>query len=231
MTYVVTPDKMRAAERAAIDSGRSEAELICDAASGISAWVEDNVLNYGQSRKVLGLVGPGTNGADTLVAMSYLIEMGWSAVAWAVEDRDITTLPADQSSLQSIVVLEDLDPLADVSVILDGMFGIGGRPELPERAATIARQVAEIRRRHRVPIVAIDVPSGIDSLTGEASDDAIQADVTLPIGFMKVGLLYEPAATLAGDVEVIDIGLPVADDNRGDGRLRSPAPSRPESDG
>lgn len=213
MTFVVTPDQMRAAEQSALDSGRTEDELICEAAAGIAEWIEDNILNYGQSRKVVGLIGPGKNGADALVALAYLVELGWEAVACAIEERDITTLPADQASLQQITLLDDLSTVVDVSVVLDGLYGLGGRPELPEGAASLSSEVAEIRRSRHVPVVAIDVPSGVDSLTGEASDSAITADVTLSIGFMKTGLLFEPTATLAGDVYVIDIHVTAPDDS------------------
>lgn len=212
MTVVVTPDQMRAAEQVAIDSGRTEDELICEAAAGIAEWIEDNVLNYGQPRKVVGLIGPGKNGSDTLVAMAYLVDMGWEAVACSVEKIDITNVPADQSSLAQITLIDDLSSAGDASVFLDGLYGLGGRAELSERESTLADEIARIRRSRHVPVIAIDVPSGTDSLTGEASDSAIAADVTLSIGFIKIGLLHEPAATLTGDVHVIDIHISPPDD-------------------
>lgn len=207
MTYIVTPDEMRAAETAAIESGRTEAELICEAAAGIAEWIEDNVLNFLQSRKVVGLIGPGKNGADALVAMSYLVEMGWDAAACLTQERDLASLPVDAASLEQIEIVDSLTAAGDISVILDGMFGTGGRAELPQQAAELSTATAEIRKAHAIPVVAVDVPSGIDPLTGAADPNAIAADVTLATGFIKTGLLHEPAATLAGDVYTVELKI------------------------
>lgn len=207
MTYIVTPDEMRAVESAAIDSGRTEAELICEAAAGIAEWIEDNVLNYLQSRKVVGLIGPGKNGADALVAMSYLVEMGWDAAACLIKERDLTSLPVEAASLEQIEMVDSLTAAGDISVILDGMYGAGGRAELPPEAAELAADVARIRRSHAIPVVAVDLPSGVDPLTGAADPNAIAADVTLVTGFIKVGLLHDPAATLAGDIYTVQLQI------------------------
>jgi ADP-dependent NAD(P)H-hydrate dehydratase / NAD(P)H-hydrate epimerase len=212
MSYVVTPDQMREAEQHAIDAGRSEAELMVAAAAGIAEWVDVNVSGYGHKRAAFGLVGPGKNGGDTLLALGLLIELGWSASAYLIGRDDIAEFTQSDSSIDQIAIVTDLSPVDDSHVILDGVYGTGGHPDLPEHVAGLMSDISRLSRMNEVMVVAVDVPSGVDSLTGEASEATLQADITLTIGFFKIGLLNEPAATLAGEIEVIDIGLVIPDD-------------------
>jgi len=96
--------------------------------------------------------------------------------------------------------------IAAADLIIDGVTGIGGHGGLREPAASLARLVARARADGAV-VVAVDVPSGIDSDTGEVHGGAVQADVTVTFGTVKPGLLVDPGASLAGLTELIDIGL------------------------
>ncbi len=96
---------------------------------------------------------------------------------------------------------EELQP--DAEVVIDALFGTGfrGVPR-PEAAALIERINA-----HGAPVVAVDLPSGIDSSTGEAAGAAVRADVTVTMHALKVGLAVSPGSRLAGRIHVADIGL------------------------
>ncbi|TML13134.1 MAG: NAD(P)H-hydrate dehydratase [Actinobacteria bacterium] len=100
---------------------------------------------------------------------------------------------------------EELD--GHVDLIIDALFGTGfqGEPR-PEAAALIERINAA-----GVPVVAVDLPSGVDASTGEVAGAAVQADVTVTMHGPKVGLLVAPGRFLAGEVEVADIGLTPAE--------------------
>jgi NAD(P)H-hydrate epimerase len=203
---------MRTAEQRAIDSGRSEADLMRDAAARMAEWINNRHVGGDDPSHVFALAGPGRNGGDAIVTVANLIERGWTGSVYLVDRSDFGDLPADSSSLEAIDRVSDATDVSSAAVILDGIFGFGGRAELPESASDAIAAVVDARRLHRIPIVAIDLPSGVDAATGEASDNALHADVTLTIGFLKQGLLNEPAATLAGAVEVINIGLATPDD-------------------
>src|SRR5262249_45819204 len=102
--------------------------------------------------------------------------------------------------------------------------GIGGHPGLRPDAQ------AAIRALSGVPVVAVDVPSGVDVDTGELDGPALRADVTVTFGTYKVALLADPAAAYAGAVHLVDIGLstPQADVESlqpGDVRALLPQPS------
>lgn len=207
MTYVVTPDEMRAAEQRAIDSGRSEADLMRDAGHAVAEWIDERIHGYGAERAAFGLVGPGKNGGDTLVALARLTELGWSARAYFVDRSGTGNLPVDPTVLEQVTITDDLAAVSSTNVILDGIFGLGGRPELPSSATSVLANASAASQQHDIPFIAIDVPSGVDAGSGLSSEGAVEVDVTLTIGFLKSGLLHEPALTLAGDIFVIDLDL------------------------
>lgn len=209
MSYVVTTGQMRAAEDRAVKAGTPEPDLMRAAAGGIVSWIEDQFHDHGQTRTVLGLIGPGKNGGDALVTIALLAELGWSAHAVLIDRDEPGNLPVDKSLLKNVNISSSIPDLEDTStlLVLDGLYGIGGRPSLPEQAVAIVSAVADLRTYRELAVIAVDVPSGIDSDSGEASPDALPADATLTVGALKTGLMYEPAATLAGEVVTIDIGL------------------------
>jgi ADP-dependent NAD(P)H-hydrate dehydratase / NAD(P)H-hydrate epimerase len=95
----------------------------------------------------------------------------------------------------------------DADVVIDGLFGTGfhGEPR-PDASAQIARV-----NDSGVPVVAVDLPSGVDASTGEIAGDAVRADLTVTMHAAKVGLAVAPGRFHAGEVEVADIGLEHSD--------------------
>lgn len=207
MSYVVTPDQMKSAEQRAIAAGRSETELMQAASVGIANWLDDAMPAYGRDRHAFALVGPGKNGGDTLLALAGLLERDWSASAMLFDRAGLDDVSAVNPRVTEIEIVTDLTSAREARAILDGVYGLGGRADLSNTVSDIFRQVSDIRHNDDQIVIAIDVPSGIDCETGYASEHALQCDATLSIGFLKSGLLQEPAATLAGDVTIIDIGL------------------------
>jgi NAD(P)H-hydrate epimerase len=96
-------------------------------------------------------------------------------------------------------------------VILDGVFGIGGRDELLPDLERAFEAATRARLMRGTALVAIDVPSGVDSASGAAHPAAFRADVTLCLGLPKLGLIREPAATHVGELVLLDIGVPAPD--------------------
>ncbi|QKW51846.1 NAD(P)H-hydrate dehydratase [Streptomyces buecherae] len=96
-----------------------------------------------------------------------------------------------------------LRAVARADLVLDGIVGIGGRGGLRPDAAHLARAVAEAG----VPVVAVDLPSGVDADTGEVRGAAVRATATVAFGTYKPGLLIDPAAEHAGAPRLVDIGL------------------------
>jgi hydroxyethylthiazole kinase-like uncharacterized protein yjeF len=96
---------------------------------------------------------------------------------------------------------DELDPDADV--VVDALFGTGFRGEPREDAAALIGRI----NAHAAPVVAVDIPSGVDASSGEAPGAAVRADATVTMHGPKVGVVVAPGRFLAGEVAVADIGL------------------------
>lgn len=127
------------------------------------------------------------------------------------------TAAAGAADVLRAVVLDEGDRLGavaaraalDADLVLDGILGIGASGPLRSPARTVVDALRELARDQRAPfVVAVDVPSGIDADTGGVADEhVLHADVTVTFGGVKAGLLTGPAATLAGRIELVDVGI------------------------
>ncbi|MGC5028861.1 NAD(P)H-hydrate dehydratase [Micromonospora sp. DT229] len=162
---------------------------------------------------VLLLVGSGDNGGDTLYAGARLARRGAAVSALLLTPDRVHTegLAALRAAGGRVVP----DPPAVLDLVLDGIVGIGGQGGLREPAARVVASLPDHRGRDgaRPTVVAVDVPSGVVVDTGDVPltpsgrPDAVSADVTVAFGALKPALAVGPAAALAGQVELVDIGL------------------------
>jgi hydroxyethylthiazole kinase-like uncharacterized protein yjeF len=156
---------------------------------------------------VVVLCGKGNNAGDGLVAGRYLA--GWGAHVTAALVLGEALPGAAGEALRRFpgrrVAPEGLEAaLGRADLIVDALFGVGlSRP--PEGAA--ARAIA-LASAAGAPVLAVDVPSGVDADTGQVLRAAVRAARTVTLGGLKPGLLFEPGRSLAGTVEVADIGVP-----------------------
>src|SRR5829696_1901214 len=145
---------------------------------------------FPDARRIAVVCGDGSNGGDGRIAARILREQGRDAV--------------------ETTAVEQAD------VIVDGLFGTGFRGEpRPDAASTIERINAA-----GAPVVAVDVPSGVDASTGEVAGTAVRATVTVTFHGRKVGLAVAPGLFHSGEVIVADIGLEPLDTEH---RLVTPA--------
>ncbi len=192
-----TVDQVRAAE-AHLMAGLPDGALMQRAAAGLATAVID-LLGGAYGRRVLVLVGPGDNGGDALFAGAMLARRGAAVEAMLVADRvHDAGLAALTAAGGRVVGPVDHRP---PDVVVDGIVGIGGRPGLRQPALDAVRAVAG------VPMVAVDVPSGVDVDTGRLDGTHVTADVTVTFGTHKVCHLVEPAAAACGVVQLVDLGL------------------------
>jgi len=157
-------------------------------------------------RRVVVICGKGNNGGDGLVAARVLASWG-ARVTVVLVWPDLTGLPAEQRARFTGPVLgvDDLErEVARADLAIDAVFGVG-LARAPEGDA--ARAIALLGATD-APVLAVDVPSGVDSDTGRVYEPVVAADATVTFGGAKPGLLFMPGAAHAGVVEVADIGLP-----------------------
>lgn len=194
-----TVEDVRRAE-AAVMALLPEGALMQRAAAGLAAAVLD-LLGGGYGRRVLLLVGPGDNGGDALWAGARLAARGARVDALVLADRVHEAGVAALRAAGGLVTrdLADLHPSPDV--LVDGIVGIGGRPGLRPGA------VAALEAYAGVPVVAVDVPSGVDVDTGTLDGAHVRADLTVTFGTHKVAHLVDPAAGATGALHLVDLGL------------------------
>ncbi len=202
MRHAHTVEQVRSAE-AELLATLPEGALMQRAAAGLAYAVLD-LLGSAYGRRVLLLVGPGHNGGDALYAGVLLARRGCAVEAWLLSERVHDAGLAAFRSAGGAVCLGA--PPATRSrtrpdVVVDGIVGIGGRPGLAPEA------VAALALVEGVPVVAVDVPSGVDVDTGEIDGPHVTADVTVTFGTHKVAHLVQPAAGACGAVQLVDLGL------------------------
>ncbi len=212
MTKLCTVEEVRAAEERAAKAGLSERELIRAAAESFARLVQDE--RWGDTGNAVFLIGPGNNGGDGLVVASILATEGWTCQAWTFHRDTAGDLPTDESAdrIETLTSKELPQAIAAADLVVDAVFGVGGRADLPDEVAEVFKLAQQARIDRGTPLWAVDVPSGVDSDTGDASINAFNADVTVSFGLPKIGLYKAPALRHAGTIKVTDIGVsaPVA---------------------
>ena len=209
--------EMIAVEKAADAAGHTYDKMMAAAGKSLAEAVMKD-FGYLENPSVLGLVGSGNNGGDTLVALELLLELGWLCSAYIAADRvgDPLTDKFIESGGKVIRLSEDnhFDQLRwlvlDSDVVLDGLLGTGIklplRPPIPELLKVVGESLDNSETRPKV--VAVDCPSGIDCDSGDAADECLPADLTVCMAAVKQGLLKLPAYGYLGDLIVGEIGLP-----------------------
>ncbi len=215
---LVTVSQMRAIEKEADSKGVSYAMLMENAGLGLAEIVHALGQENGWDT-VIGLVGSGNNGGDTLVALSWLAQAGWRTHAYLVnrktgEDPLIARyLDAGGELSQSA---GDLDfaslqsSLDESDVLLDGLLGTGIKLPLKQEVALVLAALGIFMSDMEEPpiVIAVDCPSGVDCDSGAAAEETLPADLTITMAAVKQGLLRLPAYEFTGALEVVDIGLP-----------------------
>lgn len=158
-----------------------------------------------RGKRVVVVAGSGNNGGDALVAARFLHQRGALVRATIVRARDPASLASRHATTLErlgISLLEapaGIEPAADL--LVDGLLGTGIRPPLREPAPRIIQAM----NATRLPILAIDVPSGMDADTGNGAEEAVVAAATVTLAAPKAGLAR---TANAGRLFLADIGMP-----------------------
>ncbi|NTX02022.1 NAD(P)H-hydrate dehydratase [Myxococcus sp. CA040A] len=210
MLRVLTAAQMRQAEEAAEQRhGMPSALLMENAGRGLAEVARELAGPVG---RFVVVCGPGNNGGDGLVAARFLMEGGAKVSVSLVGDAAKLT-PEAKRNLEALRgfggvsrALESLEPPGAGDVVVDALFGTG-LSRAPAGAFAEAISAIQRWRRAGARVVAADVPSGLQSDTGESFSPCVEADATVAFGFLKPGQVLEPGATLCGRVRRVDIGM------------------------
>jgi NAD(P)H-hydrate epimerase len=208
----ITAEEMGKIERRAVEFGIPLLLLMENAGRAVA----EAALRL-KPKRVAVLAGTGNNGGDGFVAARHLLAAGVRTEVFLLGDPGAVIKEEAKRNLEilrkirpdtfvslpdAIDVLKIRRQLKKYDVIIDAMLGTGVKGELREPVRTAVRALNELT----VPVVAVDVPTGVDPTTGRVGDNAVKATITVTFHAMKRGLLK--AKEFAGEVVVTSIGIP-----------------------
>lgn len=208
MKWAVSPAYMRAWERRAFARGVSALALMENAACAVRDALEDALAGL-KGRRILFLCGSGNNGGDGLAAARLCKERGAQAAVWLFKEPASAEAKDNDARLGTVPVLRGALPdIEQYDAVVDALFGTGlSRPLEGEALQTVRALNAQ-----DVFVLSVDIPSGMDGLTG--AGECVRADRTLSLGCPKAGVLLAGEGR-TGIHRAADIGL--SEDDQPDG--------------
>ena len=205
MKYLISGREMKNWEKQAMEMYKVPSILLMERAA--LAVVEELTNGTYDLHKVLIACGTGNNGGDGLAVARLLKAKGIKAEVCVVGALDRLSADAKQQleMYQAVSGKFVTAPAYDeYTVMVDAIFGIGCNREI----TGIAAEVINAINAQKVPVIAIDVPSGISSDTGKVCGTAVEADVTVTFFTEKLGMLLYPGRDYCGKIKVADLGIP-----------------------
>ncbi|ACO00790.1 MULTISPECIES: bifunctional ADP-dependent NAD(P)H-hydrate dehydratase/NAD(P)H-hydrate epimerase [Brucella] len=203
MFELLTPEEMARADRLTMEGGIKDGFALMLAAGRAVADIAQHM--FPQKQPVAVLCGPGNNGGDGYVAAQYLLEAGYEAVCFAAAPPRQGT-DAMRASIFYKGQVRDLNEFSPVSFggIIDALYGAGLARAVEGAQATVIDAV----NASGLPVVAVDLPSGISGATGMALGAAMRAKATVTFFRKKPGHLLQPGRAHCGIIHIADIGIP-----------------------
>ena len=177
MIPVLTADQMRTADAAAL-SLVDDADVFIRRAGYATATVARTMMNGAYGRRVVVIAGKGHNGDDGRVAASWLTEWGAQVQFVSAEDAGEIFIDSRRADL-----------------VVDAAYGIGFR-------GTWSPPIVM-----DVPVLAVDIPSGLDATTGNVAGGVLVADRTVTFACVKTGMLFGDGPSVCGEIDVVDVGI------------------------
>ncbi|PLX38822.1 MAG: bifunctional ADP-dependent NAD(P)H-hydrate dehydratase/NAD(P)H-hydrate epimerase [Deltaproteobacteria bacterium] len=206
--------RMQKLDRFTIDEiGIPGAVLMETAGRGVVSKILERYGDLVGDGRILVLCGTGNNGGDGFVIARVLKNLGYKVTTALVGDVDKVKGDAKvhfgaliKSGGDLVAVTEGLStecPGEDWALIVDALFGTGLTREVEGLAAKCIDEV----NNTPVPVVSVDIPSGVSSDTGQALGRAVSADMTVTFAHFKKGHFLHPGRALSGEVSLVDIGI------------------------
>lgn len=216
LPVLVTAQEMREMDRRTIEEFGIPGLLLMENAGLQVVHHAERRFGGWEDKRVLVLCGSGNNGGDGMVVARQIARRGAQVQVVLTADPDkvkgdaLTNLHIVQKlglPLHVLRSVEELDAIWERGwhLVVDALLGVGITGEV---RGLVGEVIRFLERRTDVPIVAVDIPSGIDADTGAVCGCAVRATLTVTFGAMKVGLAVYPGAEYAGEVVVADIGIP-----------------------
>jgi ADP-dependent NAD(P)H-hydrate dehydratase / NAD(P)H-hydrate epimerase len=203
MIELLSNAEMAEADRQTIAGGTPGIRLMEQAGSAVADAVR---VRFRAGSPVLIVAGPGNNGGDGLVAARLLARAGYQVTVALV--AEVARLKGDAAlaarDWTGATIAADAGALDGADVIIDALFGAG----LDRPVEGLAQAMIESMNAHAAPVIAVDLPSGINGSTGAVMGTAVNAARTVTFFRKKPGHLLLPGRSHCGEISVADIGIP-----------------------
>jgi ADP-dependent NAD(P)H-hydrate dehydratase / NAD(P)H-hydrate epimerase len=200
---LIEPESVREIDAACIQSGIQGFQLMTAAGLAVAATA---LRHFPGAVRFAVLAGPGNNGGDGYIAAGALRKSGATVEVYQLKPGRPSTDDAARALVECDIApktMKAYEP-AEGDVVIDGLFGAGLSRDVPPELATLIRKI----ERSQIPVLAIDLPSGIDGRTGQVLGAVFKANVTVTFMALKPGMLLLPGHEHCGQVEITDIGVP-----------------------
>ena len=229
---LVTAAQMQSIERACAEAGVSLDDLMENAglavAEHIRSWPSSPAGSdrpYG--RRIAILIGPGNNGADGFVAGRHLATWGANVTAVLCAGRKSPDPKRELAEEAGVSVTDGVSEsgseslrkiLVAADIVVDAVLGTGASRPISEPLSSLISTVMN----SGVPVIALDLPTGLNSDTGTFDHLGLSADLTLYLGYPKLGPAIEAGSAPTGETVVLDIGIPAGLDSQVTTELLTP---------
>ena len=203
MIELLSNAEMAQADRLAIAGGIASIDLMENAGRAVA-----NAAARMPGRRVVVVTGPGNNGGDGFVAARHLAERGFAVRLTFVGDRERLKGDAALAAERWKGPAEEASPLTltDCDVVIDALFGAG----LDRDVTGLPQIMIQAMNASRAPVIAVDLPSGVNGTTGAVMGVAVEAARTVTFFRRKTGHFLLPGRLCCGTIEIADIGIPAS---------------------
>lgn len=208
---IATPTQMHELEQQAYRDGASEQVFMEEAGSGVGLVVHEFAERYGLEHQVVLLCGKGNNAGDAYVAGIHLLHLDYHVHAYQLfplkecskmcQENAVRFL--NEGGLLTELGYDDEIPFPLDGVIIDGIFGTGFRGAVEEPIMSRINAANE----SGLPIISVDIPSGLNGETGSVEGSVIRAAETAFLGLPKLGFFLNQGWNAVGNLRFVDFGL------------------------
>ncbi len=216
---LVDADEMREMDRKTIEEFGIPGEVLMESAGrGVFFYIEEN---FPFLEDAVVFCGRGNNGGDGFVVARYLLNREVYVTVYLLGEQSrlkgdarlncerYLKLGGELIELGEEAELDEvIERASQTDLIIDAIFGTGLNSEVRGLAKNIIELINEVSEDSGVPVIAVDIPSGVNASNGQIMGSAVYADATITFGLAKIGHYTFPGAGLIGELELIDIGIP-----------------------
>ncbi|MCH2530328.1 MAG: NAD(P)H-hydrate epimerase, partial [Dehalococcoidia bacterium] len=212
---LVTAAEMQRIEERCVESGISEDNLMENAGVAVAEAIRDTPEMkpdiYG--KRIVALIGSGNNGSDGLIACRLLSIWGARVAVFICAPRKSSDPKRDLAEDSGVTIIDGLSQggikslkskLQTTDLVIDAVLGTGNSRPIAEPLSSLLLCAVESQAR----VMAVDLPTGLNSDSGKFDNSGLPADITLMLGYPKLGTATLTDSKVLGEKIVLDIGIP-----------------------